>query len=1122
MADPFAEFGGKALQPVADDTDPFAEFGGKAVPVAGPSDQLTKPAVPPAPVDDPFAEFGGKARTEQPVTAEPQPLPDRPASEQGGLVSAGTNASTLTEDDVSRISQATGADPEFVRSSGSFYGLRPSSESYLESTGKSMLGRAGDALLGGLPQDAIKKFGVSDEASRRALDEIERLRDQRRTYTQAIGDTLTSGAVSLGTGLGLGSAASTAAKVAGIAPKVASWIGTGANVASNAAQGYLASDEDNEILGTTAMAALGLAAGPALKGAAKTVSAGVDKARKLASSVLFDESVGKVSVEKVAARFAVNQNAEEALARRVLESPEKLDFDSFKANVSPEEAQMLAGLTARSATKEPLEAEVLNELGVQDAAGNVYAKAYSIYNTTQKQLGSALGAGGTKGTVVGAVEREGPEFAARRLEAIRKADYLADELKQISGGKELGDFGWGRKVFSWVADARYVYDMIDNRFGTEMAPALDRLSQAYNASTQVQTAALNQFRPIAKALRSVSKTAPDGTDIQTAIFRAVNTGDYSKLDEAQAAAAKQLAGYFNTAADISESAHELFPQLNIAPIKIARRENYIPHAVVDLPEMVIRLRDRVAAEGESLAPDTLKGLELFYGSDIKEPRDLRDALAKLASGKRTADAVRSSAGNLFERNDKIPEFLLETDLFKLATTWPSRTLRHQFLRQGLGEMLSNADALADTSPVLSEYVRNHAKDMLGTRSGTAADMTRQLTDKAKIWATKKASEANNPVSKTLYNTIGRLDDLNAAATSNMYSYYLGLRPDAVLRNLASVVTMTSTGMDLTRPKDLMPRIVGAYTKASRDLATGKAEKDLAKAGYIPADRLYEAQGHLRTGLMQSPVGQWSKDKIEALSQLSMKAYSAADTVTRSATRNMAESIARDAMGGNEAALSHLVRVSPGYLSAIRRAAKAGDVDKVADLYANYLLSSTQFNYNRVSMSQMGRSMGHLFSMFSKWPTAVLGELGGYVDAKALNRSMPGASGKILARYLMPLVLTVAAQKLWWEDAQDDVPAPVRALVGKDLRKWFPSDTLGSLLELKVAKGSPVLVTAKDSLSKMYDGEPAGALGVLADGAMGGIPLGTWIRLILETGPEFINGEPILDLRGDKLVKEVTE
>ncbi len=1135
MADPFAEFGGKATQPAA--TDPFAEFGGKAVspPVAGPSTSPLKPAVPSESPSDPFAQFGGKATP----PAEPAPIPERPSDEQGGIFLAGDNANQLTDDDVTRIASATGADPEFVRSSGSFYGLRPSGEGYLESTGKSMLGRAGDSLLGGLPQDAIKKFGISDEKQRRALDEIERLRDQRRTYTAAAGDMLTSGAVALGTGSVIGTAAKGLATAAKLAPNVAKWIGTGANVASNAAQGYLGSDEDNEILGTTAMAALGLAAGPVMKGASKAIGAGKEalgKVKKTAAEILFDDTVGQIPVEKVAAKFAANTNAEEALARRVLSADDIADFDTFKASLTPAEADMLAGLSssgkatnvAGSVVDSEIDGAVKSSLGL-DGSEDAYAKAYSLYKTTRKQLGSALGSGGAKGTAGEAIGREGEEFAARRLQAIRKAEYLADELKEVSGGKELGDFGWGRRLFSWVADARYVYDMIDNRFGTEMAPALDKLSQAYNASTQVQTAALNQFKPIAKALRKVAKTTADGTDIQVAIRQAIDSGDFSKLDTDQAAAAKQLADYFKTAADISESAHELFPQLDIAPIKIQRRENYIPHALVDLPEMVVRLRSRIAAEGDNLADDTKKGLELFYGSDISNSRDMGDALAKLASGKRSADAVRSSAGNLFERSDMIPEFLLENDLFKLATTWPSRTLRHQFLRQGLGELLSASDALGDISPVLSEYVRNHAKDMLGTRSGTAADMTRQLSDKIKIWATERSNAATSPVSKTIFNTIGRLDDLNAAATANMYSYYLGLRPDAVLRNLASVVTMTSTGLDLTKPKDVMPRIIGAYTKASRDVGDGffskagsKAEKDLAAAGYIPADRLYEAQSHLRTGIAQSAPGQWTKDKVNALADISMKLYTTADTITRSATRNMAEGIARDAMSGNEAALSHIVRVSPGYLSAIRRAMKAGDVDKVVDLYSNYLLSSTQFNYNRVSMSQMGRSMGHLFSMFSKWPTAVLGEIGGYVDSKMINRAMPAATGKILARYLMPLALTVAVQKLWWEDAQEDVPAPVRALVGKDIRKWFPSDTLGSLIEGKVAKGAPVLVTGKDSLSKMYDGDPEGALGILADGAMGAIPLGTWLRFFMQTLPELIDGEPILDLRGDKLINKATE
>lgn len=1141
--------------PAWDETSPVSPISPRPVSTSGadglPSWDETAPVAAAAVAPDTRAS--APMPTELPSWEETAPAPQEykvPEEAKGGALTGAEKEGILTPAHIVSIASATGVDPVYIRRVAPWFSLIPEGEVGLGTMAQAGLG----GVAGVLPidiRDLYKKFGEDDPAKRKALDALMDLRvgQQSRLGDVAhLGASIVEGAATAGIATRAGAALGEAV---GMAPKAAAWLGRALGVGESASLGALGAHDEHEAAGAVIGATLHVGLPAIVAGAGKVWGAATRKA----SDQLVADIAETVPVERVDAAYRAAAEAETTLSEMVTRYAGKKapSAAQLEADLSPTQIKQLSSLYKKP---QSVDADDLGPLdtAARDAAGVVAgeaAEAASVIRETQSLLGKAMGVGGARGSLADAIEREGPEFTAGRLEALRRSQYLVDELAQAPQSGALGKMNPLRRVFKFMADARYVYDAIDNRFGTELAPALDHLSAAYNASTVVTNSVLQKLKPVLRAIRGAEEETLSGASFRESVYKALDTGDFSAREYTpkQIEALGSFRKFFSEAADTAESLHELFPQLGLSPLKIHRKlageaQSYIPHSPVPLPEIVSRVRSRLeqypdgsllkaVATGDGEATATLKGLELYYGSKITSPSALRDATTKLAAGARSEDAVRSSARALFSRQGEIPDYLLNTDVVDLATKWVGSTYRHGFMRDGLGRMSSAADGLAEASPVLSQYIRDHVSDLLGSRRGddlhklgTFASWTQDQADRMRIRADAGIREATNPVTKGVWALIGGLPDAGRSMSGNVYSYYLGLRLDNVARNLSQLATMTVPSMHPKYAGDAARRAVAGYYNTGRSLFNGAAARELREAGLAPSTQLFEAQRELKDSLTRSGIGRGVQQATDAAAAFSMKMYETADLVSRHATLNLARDVVRDAMGSGrsrEAAMAHLSNVSPGYLTAIRRAFGARDEAEVTRLYSNYLNGATQFNYNRVSMSEFGRAMGPMLSMFSKWPTAVFGELAGYADARTIGKPIAGDTGRVLWKYVAPLFLAGWAQD-HWKEIQADSPA-LKALVGNDINRWFPSDVVHQLVdstakkEVPIAAMPPIAEASFRALKSFADQDPEGMLRALLDGAISGVPFSSYARFLAETLPEAVTGEPIVKLRGRELLPD---
>lgn len=1080
------------------------------------------------PEQDPFAAALSKPAEDPFAAALQQELPEIKAKDEQEF--------TLNPAEVQEVAARHGLKPEDVSKWVPLYGgtVQAGGEFKWDQVPAAVAGRTAELLTGGLAPDLIKKFGIPDHRVRGALDDVEKLLEQKRSTSGSIADTGSELLTAIAGGSALFKGA---ARTLGLGEKATKAAAPVAELTGAVAQGAVQAEEGDELRDIVINTALLLG----LKGLGVGVTKARTKAQARALQQLDKNLAETNTVEVVNKTMEEMKPAEDALAKAVLagaNTPSKI-----RELLTPEEIAHVAGLgefggvsasdsTTRAAKK---------LLGLDNPEAEALAQAASFIGSQRRKLSHAVGAGTSRTQgLKEAAAQQGEEYLSKAFNGLRRAEHALAHLRDsgldmtTKKGRKLGEVNALRRLGMFASDARHVYDAIDNRYGTELTPLLDHMSNQFNGYTHASAEQLTKLKPVVEATRAVEQTTKLGEDFQQAAWDALNKGEFpsERFTPGQQKVLGEWKKFFADSADYAEQLHTQFPDLKLSSIQLGRKlagpeGSYVPHQLVQGTEYVQRMQDMMEKSGLTSAADILsaaqredkdgeallKGLELWYGADIVTPRDAQDALNKLFALDRSGESMFTSAKALFKRDDQIPDFLLQKDLTELATGWSQNTLRHLFLRDSLAELTRQAETVSGVSPVLGEYVRNHVRDLTGVRRKTIAGMTSQLAEQWKLANEQKAlaaKEAGQTAKAAWYNLLSKQDDIMSAASANAYTYFLGLRPDAALRNISQPLFMTAPHIPASNPADAARRVGSAYKRALVDLTTQRPEimEQLRKAGQIPADQLFEAEKALKSGLEQGMGAKLGRAN-DKFARLAMLAYKSSDVYNRLVTKHIADDLIEDAFryakgernAATENALLAIQGASPGYRAAMEKALRSGDQEAAKRLMENYLIGHTQFNYNKVSMSEYGRAMGHLFSMFSKWPTSVLGEVLGAVDARSIGRAMPHNETRILWKYLAPTLLAYTAQKQYWEPEVKEGtgvgPAIARLGMGTDLRKWTPGDTLTSIARGELGKMPPALEAVSKMGEALSEGKPAQAGRALLDAALSGVPFGVVAKQVID-------------------------
>lgn len=1078
--------------------------------------------------------------------------PSREFAKRVARTDAVSHHAVATPEELRAIAQRNGVDEEWLRGMAAWYRQRPAKDT--EDAKSFFPGSVGDyvkegvagideALTGGMVRGALIKPSDLTPEQQRALDDVRALADEKRPDWIDVAEFGGGLAAGIFTGAPIARAGLAAAKSAGLSAKATKVAGGATALATAAAGGALGSEYGEEVGG----AIYGLLAVLGLTGAAKAIGYGARKLSQKAGDSLVGDVVAAVDASDAlpAARAAKEaaRDSEEALARVVVGEAKKSPargWRQFLAETTPAERSEIAKLyqqsdevsefakRERDPTNKRLEQAARTVLGIDDDQVSTAWKAFAVARRTHEQLGEVGRVGNIRTRSVGEyTEREGAQFVRGQLDRIREAEYLTTQLSKVIDSVQTEEMGKLRKAWVHIADARYVYDALDSRYGTTTARSLDKLSNAHNAYTVAVAAAAKRLESVRKSTLKAEKTTKLGEDFREAAYDALDRGEFdpARFTEGQIASLREWKSAYNDLADQIEAAHEAFPDLKLSKISVPRKlsgpeESYVPHYVKELREFVPEVESRMAkldpaarkslvdraqawrelgdeakladSEGRA-AHDLLLAHEIYSGQSIGSAAALDEVAKAMRRGEKAGESMSTQAASLFERRGDIPEWLLERDLSKLALRWTHSIYRHAFMRDGLDELARTGSVIRRFSPVLGQYVDNHVRDLAGSRKDTWANWAQSSWTRVQLDLERRARATDSAVARSTLRVVADLDDTLRKASNNMYSYFLGARPDAAFRNLVQPLVMT--GAQIGGPY--------GYRVAAKGYATSWANRKVAvdemkRMGQLPDDQLFEAVKTLREGLVEGGLVGRGKEGLDRLASVSLLMYRFADTNNRVATRRMAEIVFEDLAAGSADARRALEMVSPGYRTEIVSLMKAGKMDDAKRAYTDFLLGSTQFNYNRVSLSEFGRAMGWMFSMFSKWPASMVGELGGAIDAKSRGQFRGETDGlRLFQKYAIPLLVTQTAQKAWWEEEREESPGAA-AFLGRDLAQWSPTSAIPVGVD-EVLRIPPVI----DLAGKVFSSSsPEAAAANAIDLGLAGTPGGIWLRTALEYIPEW--------------------
>jgi hypothetical protein len=233
-------------------------------------------------------------------------------------------------------------------------------------------------------------------------------------------------------------------------------------------------------------------------------------------------------------------------------------------------------------------------------------------------------------------------------------------------------------------------------------------------------------------------------------------------------------------------------------------------------------------------------------------------------------------------------------------------------------------------------------------------------------------------------------------------------------------------------------------------------------------------------------------------------------VNRGIAYRMSQIFVDDLVRGSAAATTSLKRMPPPTIRAIEQALQEGDRTTALKHAATHIINSTQYQYNRASMSEYGRTMGPLFSVFSKWPTATVGQVVESYRSKGLG----GASIDTGKKLVLPMLLLEAADRIYLMSQGEDTfsdreakfvsksglsgAAPLGNLSGIATGDFFTPPAVDIATKAFIR---PVSRGQWDSLGESVGNGVQESLYQFAPGAAGG-----WIRFLTDDVVTVVEGE----------------
>lgn len=704
------------------------------------------------------------------------------------------------------------------------------------------------------------------------------------------------------------------------------------------------------------------------------------------------------------------------------------------------------------------------------------------------------------------IEQEGIEFAKNTYRQMKRAEAGSEVLGEVLSPRD----NFTKKAIKFYKDAKYVYRDIDDKYGTSTEAILDEVSDSYN----------KYLSKMLKSHNAATKAASASKGIDNDIL-------YEALDNKKA--------YLSLGAEdkVKVDAWRKFfdEQANEARkigLGLEKRQHYVPHHLKSAPELsAIMTKKKTDLENkffggnkietlssEQLKPifsskdrtpeivEWIKAVKILTGETLNNKRALNNALFKLDNADELHNSLMTRTGAVLKRKGKMPKFIRETDVRKLAQNWSQSVLRHASMRDKIIELKAQGLMLRQSGDLdASNYILNHVADIAGVRRGSGASASAQARRRFVSSMLKKSDATDNKLLKAGYKTAAKIPDAVVYMGHQMYPYYLGMRIDAPLRNLTQPILLSAP--TLANPKNISygyRLALKGQLDAVADIAKGRnIVKGLREKGMMPPTFTGEAvdwtRNGVRQGLRDMDAKDISKSTLETLNDLAMKLYTASDTHNRVVTASMGRKAAKDMWEGivlnnktadAKAAIRLYNQLPNAYKNRVQKAIKAKDPEMLEDTINRWLLSTTQFNYNKVSMNEFGRFLGSWFAMFSKWPASISGDVIRQLGKMKVKGERANATMQLGLKYMAPLVGFGYLNGYLENNVDEELK---KTIFGHDTMTWAPASSVIPLTQMEIRP--PLLQRPLNAVEQIMKGNPDKAGKELFNSAASAIPGAVW-------------------------------
>ena len=452
-------------------------------------------------------------------------------------------------------------------------------------------------------------------------------------------------------------------------------------------------------------------------------------------------------------------------------------------------------------------------------------------------------------------------------------------------------------------------------------------------------------------------------------------------------------------------------------------------------------------------------LEINSGSDIQKLMNIVNSREG-----RTALSVRAKAA--MERTGEMPQLLRETDPFKLGIGYGNNLLTTSYLRSPIEKMntISSIVRSASDDPRnshLADYLNRRVQNTVGVIPGSLKQEVNNALTASSVYVDRLAAKYGG--SKTINGQAlllaKELPRLLMSAQHNIYPNRLGWNPKIVLQHSLQLFTKTMPELGAYGPEGVAKGMLRFMSNRAQYIQQAE------RAGLIVSDiGGREGQRALAEGIMRSGKFQGTADKLQAISKFGMSALHSMVNNSRALMMAIGDNMAREVLAGDSGAINALNKLPP----AVRDKAMqySSNPTAMAEVIGSHLNSSTMYNYNRASMSDYGAYLGPLFSAFTKFPMATVGDIARTVRSKGALGSVPD----LMLRYGTPAITLSVLQHAIFGDPQDMSPAQKKIIGSSGLGGLAPVNSLKEMSKGQLP--SPIILEAlmKDIVRPLIHGE----------------------------------------------------